>query len=185
MVNVLQPTGIEKPEGPEQHSLALVNRNYDRTNKIAQDFEAVAQPFGHMGKTDGFQDINPAAVVTMAAAQILRGGITFDNATDSLVIPKDGLYRVAVKGYYSGGTVPSRAEMLARKVTGTVSLYGSRVSVSKPDSSDYYDYSEGVHELNAGDKIQIYASGSSTAGSAWGTDGYNGVYLEVEWKGTA
>lgn len=37
MADILSPTGIEKPLGPELHSRAMVNRNYDRTNQIDID----------------------------------------------------------------------------------------------------------------------------------------------------
>lgn len=43
MADILSPTGIEKPVGGEQHSRAMVNRNYDRTNQIAIDKEKFAK----------------------------------------------------------------------------------------------------------------------------------------------
>lgn len=42
MADILSPTGIEKPLGPEQHSRAMVNRNYDRTNQIDIDRRLMA-----------------------------------------------------------------------------------------------------------------------------------------------
>lgn len=143
-------------------------------------------PYGHMGRTGGFQATGSNVVIIMDAAQELRGGVTFDNATDSLVIPVTGRYRVHLKGYYSGSTSSVNTNRIyVNGVIGDGALRGGVYeklisSVVKTDSADIYHHSVGIVPFNAGDKVAL---GAYSAVSAWGTNGYNGSYLELEYVG--
>jgi hypothetical protein len=139
-----------------------------------------------MGRTGGFQATGANVVVIMDAAQELRGGMTFDNATDSLVVPITGRYRAHLKGYLSGSTSSvNTIRVYVNGVIGDGSLRGGIYeklisSVVKTDSADIYHHSSGVIPLNAGDKVSL---GIYSAVSVWGTNGYNGAYLELEYVG--
>lgn len=138
---------------------------------------ASLMPFGHMGKTNGFQSINPAATVVMTQAQELRGGMTFDDATDSLVVPIDGLYRCTAKLYTTGG---GTGKCGLSVVTTPTRASGSHIQVYKHDGTDWYGTNTSTMNLVAGDKVNILASGTTSV-STWGTDGYNGAFLELEY----
>lgn len=141
-------------------------------------------PFGHMGKTDGFQSISSSATITMAAAQTLRGGMTFDNATDSLVIPKTGLYRVTERFYCSGGSTGRHTSAVMKLPAGgggAVIVGGVAVHLWKADASDWASFATGTAVLTAGDKV--YMTGNGPA-NAYGGDGVNGCWLEVEYIGS-
>jgi len=163
-----------KPADGEPVDVDTLNANSDTIDAQFGD-----NPFGHMGVDDGFQNIAAAAVINISNAQILKGGMTYDDAANALVVPKAGRYRIAVRGYGSGGGVGSWYDISARK--NTVGIAGALVRIFQGGATDFFDYVECQVTLAVGDKIQLY--GDSTAGSTWGTDGYNGTYLEVEYKG--
>lgn len=135
-------------------------------------------PFGHMGRTQGFAGATSGgSVVVMAAAQDLRGGMTFDLASSSLVLPKSGLYRVTVRPYISGGASYAASGKAQRNLA---DISGSVTQAWKADSADYVWCSSVTKPMNAGDKINLIVGSAGGVGSYWGTDGYNGASLEVE-----
>lgn len=178
MVAVLSPTGIEKPAGPEQHSLALYNRNLDRTNDIEKARRAVSNiPFGHAGATAGFQTIAGSNVAVNITNQQLRGGMTFEATSGGrFVIPRDGLYIVRIKAY---ATEASGYDFMFDAYKNSVALRGNEIFDYKQTTSDYKQHSECTYPFVAGDKIGL---GATTPNKTWGTDGYNGAFLEVEFK---
>lgn len=144
-------------------------------------------PYGHMGKTNGFQQLSGSgAIVIMDAAQELRGGMTFDNATDSLVIPVTGRYRAHVRGYFSGTTSGLNvARLFLNGVAADSTVRGGVLDkvgcqAVKTDSGDIYHGNSAVVPLTVGDKVAL---GMYSGVSAWGTNGYNGSYLEIEYVG--
>lgn len=146
-------------------------------------------PYGYMGRTAGFQSIGGGnATIQMDIAQELRGGVTFDNANDSLIVPLTGRYRVKLKGYFSGGT--SATNTIRIYVNGLVADGNLRSGIyeklaactEKNTNGDIYIQSSGVVPLNANDKVALcHYSGVS----AWGTNGYNGSGLEIEYVGAS
>lgn len=139
------------------------------------------RPLGHMGRTGGFQTIGTDPTkVTMDAAQVLAGGVTFDNANDELVIPKEGLYRVTVRGYATGSS--NYWHDVAAYLNGS-RLFQAACRFTKPDSQDYLAGASGYARLAAGDRVSLYCTRSGTSGSTYGTDGYNGAFVEVEYLG--
>lgn len=139
------------------------------------------RPFGHMGRTGGFQAIgtDPTKVL-MDAAQVLQGGVTFDNADDSLVVPADGVYRLTVRGYATGSSNYWHDAAAA--------VNGNRVAQAacrfpKPDTQDYMAGASGLARLAAGDRVSLITMRNGTSGSTYGTDGYNGAFVEVEFVG--
>jgi hypothetical protein len=142
--------------------------------------DAYVRPFGHMGKTTNFQGIQTTdTVVTMDAAQILRGGMTFSNADDALVVPIAGYYKFTAQFYATGGS--------GAVCSGVVHRNGVTVGVQarfwKADPGDYIATASGAGLCAAGDKIRLVMT--YTPSSTWGSTGFDGTFLEVEYIGPA
>lgn len=132
----------------------------------------ILPPFAHMGKTDGFTPGN-ANPVSMAAAQILRGGVTFDNAADALVIQRAGLYSMRAKAYFSGGaTGLCTVVILINGANSGGIAQWNKVQV------DEIGHCQITRPLAVGDKISLQ---TTSPASVYGADGYNGTWLEVEY----
>jgi hypothetical protein len=139
----------------------------------------LAKPFGHMGKTDGFTGGTNQTPVTGMAAQILRGGMTFDSGTQALVVPITGLYRLTGRAYSSGaGTGGSLYEVMLNGAGGS----GCSVWWTKQQVDEFMTLSPQIRKLTAGDKVSIRALQPA---SVYGNDGYSGTYVEVEYIGPA
>lgn len=141
---------------------------------------ALTKPLAHAGSTDSFQGNNAGAYTVFSTAQVLRGGITFDNANDALVVPRGGLYRVSAKAYFTGGTAYQGQVFVVKNSAVNPPPNANTILGSftwKPDASDYQTFVSDLVVLAANDVIRHWTKGSS---STWGTDGYNGSYLELE-----
>lgn len=136
--------------------------------------DSFLRPFGHMGRTAGFQSLSGITTVQMDAAQILRGGVTFDNPSDALVVPVAGFYRIHAQGYFSGTASGADIVYIAKNGAGT-GLNARGV----PTGSDTAMHLSGVVQLAAGDKLSMQAQ--SGGQQAWGGNGYDGMFLEVEY----
>lgn len=142
----------------------------------------LATPFGHMGRTAGFMALSTTtATVVMDAAQELRGGMTFDNANDALVIPQSGLYTITMKLYTSGGSSGVKHTMTLTKLVGGA-VSGVGIQIYKADTADWYGTTCMTVPLLANDKLYLSAAVVSGTSNTWGTDGYNGTFLEAEFK---
>lgn len=141
----------------------------------------LAVPFGHMGRTGAnFGLTTTGQTVPMDAAQELRGGVTFDNANDALTVPRAGIYALRFKLYTTGASTGTKHTMSVHKVsTGAVS--GAGLQCQKVDSGDWFTYGAVSLPLLANDKLFLSAAVSSGTSNTWGTDGYNGTFLEVEY----
>jgi hypothetical protein len=114
----------------------------------------------------------------MDAAQELRGGVTFDNANDALVAPITGRYRIHVKAYWTGGQTSNNQAGIY--INGAITTTGTSLTqgIPKPDVWDSTSHATGIVALNAGDKVATWCS---TPSYTWGTTGYDGAYLEIEY----
>lgn len=146
--------------------------------------DAYARPFGHAGKTSNFQGIQTTdTVVTLDAAQVLKGGMTFENATDSLVVPLAGYYRVTGQFYATGGSGAVCSGVI-QKYNGTSwSSTGVQSRFWKADPGDFIATASGVVLASAGEKFRIVMT--YVPSSTWGNSGYDGTFLEVEYIGPA
>lgn len=133
-------------------------------------------PFGHMGKTNGFTSGN-ANPVPMNAAQVLRGGMTFDDAADALVIPVAGTYELRAKAYFSGGGTGQCTVDLLVNTAGC----GGAVRWNKT-LTDEINNCGVTRVLAAGDKVSVTTTGPS---NIYGADGYNGTWVEARYVGPA
>lgn len=141
---------------------------------------AETKPFGHAGMVNAFQKapFNPDNSPTFinVSPQLLRGGVQFVNGR--LVVPETGLYRVAGK-YYASGDVGTYASGDVW-INGTTTA-GANQAFWKSDANDYHGFATVVRPLQAGDTLEL--RGTNRNGSFWGTNGYNGAWMEVEWYG--
>ena len=183
MVNILTPSGVEQPDAGELHSRDMFNRNMDKVNQLWINAMKNNDPFGHCGATGGFQTIGGSNVaVTFAAAQRLAGGMTFETASAGrLVIPKSGQYLIMTRIYATGGS--AYGVRGGAYVNGT-SIAGSDVKFWKGDGADYFEGMVSRFYFNAGDKIGL-GMDTPASMSTWGTDGYNGSWLELFFMTTA
>lgn len=138
-------------------------------------------PMGHMGQTNLFQLIGTGVYLTFSAAQILRGGVTFNNATDSLIIPTTGLYRFNLRILATGGTAYVAKTWLRRNTVNT----GIYTYFPKDNSGDYTSCVSGIMQLTAGDAMSLWMETDTdhVNAASYGSTGYDGTYLEVEMIG--
>lgn len=138
-------------------------------------------PMGHVGQTSGAAILGTGAYVPMDTAQILRGGVTFSNGADALIVPVSGLYRFNIQAHFSGGSGYTGFAQLRKNAVAT----GIYAAVYKPDGWDYKGSTGGILQLAANDSMTIWMETSTNNASAytWGTTGHNGTFLEVEMIG--
>lgn len=132
------------------------------------------KPFGHLGKTNGFQSMSTAGVIVMGTAQDLSGGMTVDAGTSSLVAPIAGRYRASMNVYTTGGGGVMNANFQKNGASAGVQLRYFN------NTNDLTGFVSSVLTLSAGDKINIWCSFPF---STYGSTGYNGTYLELEYLG--
>lgn len=124
--------------------------------------------FGHAGKTAGFQNMSGGTVATVAL-QDSAGGMTLTD--NGLIMPVTGRYQVNARFYYSGpggGTV--RGDLY---VNGASRVQGRTYKEALEDATVALSQ---IMLLAAGDKLQLW---SNYGNSTWGTDGYDGTYVEA------
>lgn len=138
-------------------------------------------PLGHVGQTGGATLLGAGRFVPFDTAQYLRGGVTFDNGADALIIPTTGLYRFNARCHFSGGSGYTGFGQLRKNAVAT----GIYTPVYKPDVWDQAGNAIGILQLNAGDSMTIWMETSNNNASAatWGTNGHNGTFLEMEMIG--
>ena len=170
--------GLQKADAGENYSLTLTNDNLDKIDDDAANSAKLDDPFGHIGRTGGFQTIAGTDVaVGIAAAQELRGMVFETAQSGRLVIPKTGKYEIRTKIYATGGAA---AKFGGGAFVNSVAIGGTTTISWKGDANDYIAHSTVTYDLNINDRIGL---GMTFTGSTWGTDGYNGSWLEVKYVG--
>lgn len=162
------PASGDAPNGPQ----AIQN--------LATDVEgAMNRPFGHAGITAGFITISAAnGAYPTLVAQTLKNGMTFSGG--GLVVPKAGVYEITAKGYFTGGTVYQGqwGATINTAALPPASIASGPGMTWKQDANDYTAWSTVRRTLAANDVIRLYMKSPN---STYGTDGYNGSYIEVVW----
>jgi hypothetical protein len=138
--------------------------------------DGLTKTFAHVGRTGSFQTATGGVTVVYPTPQYMFGGITWDSASNQLVVPVAGYYRVNAQYYFTGATGAVGTGYLYKNTANTQPI-GSRVALWKADSADYIGSASGIILLAAGDKVGTWINYSS---STWGTDGWNGTFMEVE-----
>lgn len=137
------------------------------------------KPFGHLGMDSNNVFSLAGGVKTIpfpANAQMLRGGMTTDNG--KLVVPESGHYRLSAFFYWTAGVANNwftgyiAQEGVGHILGGAGSYQGS--------NSDITSFTSGVRYLEAGSKILLQAQGTGANPHTFGSNGYDGTFLEVE-----
>lgn len=124
--------------------------------------------FGHAGKTATFQSMSGGQIATVEL-QDSANGVTLDD--NGLIIPVTGRYQVNARFWYSGGAGGTvRGDLY---VNGASRVQGRTYKEAGEDTTVALSQ---IMLLAAGDKLQLW---SNYGGSTWGSDGYNGTYMEV------
>lgn len=135
--------------------------------------QPVAGPFGHAGRTGGFQSFGQ---VTLSAAQQSGGGIVYTSSSGTgLRVPYTGLYDVRIRGYFTGPNPGRCTTQFTINGAGNNRVAGN---MWKGDNSDMRFDNSAIVSLNANDVVGMLTAGP-TDDSHWGTDGYNGCWVEV------
>jgi hypothetical protein len=107
----------------------------------------------------------------------MAGGLTWDAATNAFVVPAAGWYRVNAQYFFTGSAGASATGFVIKNGVTTVPVAG-RINMWKADAADYMGHSTGLVQLAANDKIQLWINYVS---STWGTNGWDGSYMEIEY----
>jgi hypothetical protein len=134
------------------------------------------RPMGHMGRTGGFQSLSGINTTVMDTAPILRGGVTFDNANDALIIPVAGYYRVTAQAYFSGAASGTNIAVIYKNAA-QMGIQARAV----PAGGDTAMHLGGTIQCAVGDAIKL--AQQSGGQSAWGSTGYDGSWLEIDFVG--
>jgi hypothetical protein len=171
----------EAPAGPYafEQLAAEVDADVEAIDGRVEFLESIT-PLGHMGRTAGFQSVGTDVRVVMSAAQLLRGGMTFDDAADALVLPLTGYYFVSCHLYASGTPERYYSGFVAKNAA--IAYIGPKVAFWKKDEHDYYQSASSLVLLTAGDKLSLIVTGD---GNVYGSTGYDGCFIEAEYRGPA
>lgn len=176
------PEASEPPSGPYAiGELAKSIENIVAPLDERVEFLESVNPLGHMGRTAGFQGITADARVAMDSAQVLRGGMAFDDVNDSLVVPLDGFYFVSIHLYASGVAGVEYKGRVSKN--GGASFIGPKVAFWKETGNDYYQSASSLVLLSAGDKLSLNVSASVSGSNVFGSTGYDGCFIEAEYRG--
>jgi hypothetical protein len=136
---------------------------------------------GKLWRTTGLSSAlvpNAPTTVDFTASRV-GGGMTFDNAANTLTVPRSGFYDLRARGYATGGAGYSfsyrivRARSAAADLEIVLSALGRKV-----DSNDEVVYASDVLPLAAGDKLYLRTY-FSVGANYYGVDETNGVYLSA------
>lgn len=139
--------------------------------------------FGHIGRTSGFQGISGSGAFVGMAAQDLTGGFTIGGGSPSgLVVPKTGRYRIFARPYFTDSDAYYGTWAVVRNSTAVPHNYSNELlwgRMWKQGGFDHTHFGSVKRYLNAGDVVRLWMSGAQT----WGTDGFNGSWLEMDFDG--
>jgi hypothetical protein len=132
----------------------------------------------HRGKTNGFQAISASTNTDpiLATMDINVGGFT-DYVNSGITVPVGGFYRVHANIYFTGGVSDYVATLVFRSGT---HMFGS--TVPKPNLSDVQVGATDVIPMQSGQNVGSVAVASGAV-SVYGTTGYNGSRILVEYAG--
>lgn len=145
-------------------------------------------PFGHAGRSMGFQAGagNSTDAKVVITPQKLRGGMTFNQDNFALVVPRAGYYNVRVRAYFSGTNsdvclIKPRFKNLGAGVSEPAEASGNWASINKTTGAADIHYTvDRDIPLPAGAHIEHWFMSNQ---STWGTDGYNGTWIEARYIG--
>lgn len=142
-----------------------------------------SRPVGHMGVTGSFQNQVKGASggYLNLTPQLLKYGMVAAS-NSALKVPEDGTYRLTAKMYFRGPeTGLCEGEFSVNSTTAPAPPGTSPVGrfvTNKPNGDDFSHSFTALANLSANDEVRLWCK--STCAS-WGTVGYDGAFMEVEW----
>jgi len=169
---------LQKAAAGENYDLNLTNQNLDKIDADAANSLKLNEPFGHIGRTAGFQTIGGSDVGVICTEIETAGGMVFESASAGrLVIPKNGKYLCVGKVYATGSSAVGCG---GGPYLNAVKVQRGFINYWKGDTNDFSTSFAMTMDLNATDRIGL---GMTFSGSTWGTDGGNGSYLQLYYIG--
>lgn len=170
--------GLQKADPGENYSLVLTNENLDKIDADAKNSLKLNEPFGHIGRTAGFQTIGGTDVGVVCTNIETAGGMIFESASAGrLRVPKDGKYLCMGKVYATGSSAVGCG---GGPYLNAAKVQRGFINFWKGDTNDFSTSFATTLDLNANDLIGL---GMTFSGSTWGTDGGNGSYLQLYYIG--
>ena len=170
--------GLIKPDVGENYDVNILNGNFDDIDEAIFGRVSGTAPFGHAGRTAGFQTIGGTDVAVTITQQKLIGGLTFESASGGrFVIPIAGRYRLTAHVYATNGSgYTAEGGVYVDSVKKQTTKYW------KADGTDFYQTTSVTLDLTVGQKVGL---GMTSTQSTWGTTGYDGAWLEVQYVGAS
>lgn len=135
----------------------------------------------HCGIQSGFQAVGASSTIEPVMGDLLLNTkMRFTKSTRSgIALPFGGFYRVFGNAYMSGSTSGNFAAHISSTAQNNTLIRGSS---SKPNAMDVEANVNGLFPFTKTEVIRLFIY-SSDAVSCWGTSGYNGTRLTVEYAG--
>ncbi|ASZ72578.1 minor tail protein [Arthrobacter phage Adat] len=169
---------LQKAAAGENYDLELTNQNLDKIDDAVGNRLKLDEPFGHIGRTAGFQTIGGTDVGVICTEIEIAGGMVFESASAGrLMVPKAGKYLCVGKVYATGSSAVGCG---GGPYLNAVKVQRGFINFWKGDTNDFSTSFATTLDLNANDRIGL---GMTFSGSTWGTDGGNGSYLQLYYIG--
>lgn len=152
---------------------------------LATDVDnALALIFGKMWRTSGASGSLTVGTETVVAMDVARvvGGVTFNNAADSLTLPVDGLYDIDACMYLTGaatGQVETYVRRTRASVADLVTAQGPWAYKPSSTTDSRAFWSHKAVPLKAGDVLKLAVKAVDSSLQFYGANEYNGVFLTV------
>lgn len=134
----------------------------------------------HCGLQSGFHRVESGKTLEPPLGDLLLNTKSrFTKSTNSgIILPFGGFYRIFASAYVSGSVTGGFSINISTNVNSTI----IRGSGHKPNAGDIECNAQGLYPFLKTDIIRIFVY-TADATSVWGTSGYNGTRLTVEYAG--
>ena len=133
----------------------------------------------HRGRQGGFQSITAATDIAPVLGDFLlntKGRFT-KTGDAGIQVPIGGYYRIFGNVYFSGAAAPN---IVANIKLGSLTILNG--GFGKPTANDSTASASGIYPVVAGDSVVLNGWASQNT-AFWGTTGYNGTRLTIEYAG--
>lgn len=141
--------------------------------------------YGKAWRTAGFSGalpVNTDTVLIMDASRV-RGGVVA-SVSGALTLPQDGMWRLFIRCYASGGPPPYDIAFYARRTRSAVAdISVLTLPFSKETAQDRMPTQVDVVPLKAGDVLYAMVNSSVAGPNYWGVSEATGVMLAAYWEG--
>jgi hypothetical protein len=172
---VTNPSSIHAPY-TDQVIVDKGSGTLKRYTGAAFDDVELLKPKGKRWRTAGFHSLTAnQATIPMQGSRV-QGGVT--TSPNGLTLPRDGIYRVWMYAYATGGANWTHQAQVNRLRNAVPDLTVCYLSFWKATGVDYTAYAENEVPLKAADILVLAGAGTD---STWGVDEASGCRLGVEY----